>query len=192
LTNADLFDDSKPKKSHLPDYAKKKKRKLKGWHIASFIILLAIPLGLFGIPALENMSFELEPAPIDMSDKMILVKNMTSEEKPPDVEKHDFVGSEERITLTRDNKPIYRFVVATEGQWQGDFSDSIKKPITIKKEGYMEFQFNCFNESGVMKYFGNFRNLEGKSISVAVLKAKDIIAEQRVDINKAIIIEGNC
>ena len=192
MTNVDLFDDTKPKKSHLPDYAKKKKRKLKGWHIAVIIVLIGIPTGIYGIPNFENLSFDFEPAPIDMSDKMILVQEEPIEEKPPDVEKHDFVGSEERITLTRDNKPIYRFVVATEGQWQGDFSDSIEKPISIKKEGYMEFQFNCFKKDGEMKYFGNFRNLEGKSISVAVLKAKDIIAEQKVDINKAIIIEGKC
>ena len=178
MNNADLFDDSLPKKSHLPEYAKKKKKKLKGWHIGVIIIVFGFVIGVFALPYYVDGQNILQPAPIDMSDKIPIVEPIVieppSEEKPPDLIKHDFVGSSERLTLTIDNKPIYRFVVATE-------------------EGYMEFQFNCYkDEDGSMKYYGDFRNLEGLPINVAVLKADEIIAEKRATHNQAIIMEGFC
>jgi len=204
MSNSDIFDDSKPKKSHIPKF-KIKKPKLKGYHIAIILISISIPVGILVLPYFDDYSGnDIILVPIDMSDKDILFENtdtevklievndQPSEEKPLDIKNHDFIGTKERVTLTRDNQPIFWFIVATEGQWQGDFSDIVKKPTTIKKEGYIEIQFRCFEEDGEMKYFGNFRNLEGKPINVAVLKAKEIIDEKRVDINKAIIMEGNC
>ncbi len=202
MNNSDIFDDSKPKKSHFP---KIKKPKIKSWHVAIIFLIFSIPTGILILPFFDNnLGNDIVLVPIDMSDKDILMENndaevkiievneQPSEEKPFDITKHDFVGSTERVTLTRDNEPIFWFIVATEGQWQGDFSDKVKKPTSIVKEGYIEIQFRCFEENGEMKYFGNFRNLEGKPINVAVLKAKEIIDEQRVDINKAIILEGFC
>ncbi|MGI0023237.1 MAG: hypothetical protein ACRD9Q_10300, partial [Nitrososphaeraceae archaeon] len=106
----------------------------------------------------------------------------------------DVSSASDKVELEVTQEPIGYYKVTSNGQWYGDYVDFRKNPNAIQNNGSMKVNFRCFTDdfAKTSTYFATFRNVIDDNLKVDVY-IKDILVDSKTtNINKAIILEGNC
>lgn len=111
-----------------------------------------------------------------------------------ELQPHDGLGTAESVTISKGNFTINYFVVETDDEWYGDFIDGQILPKPLRKTGYREIQFKCYNDEfqGISKYFATFRNVKAKDLRVSLYLDSEFIESKETHNNQALIFEGSC